>query len=174
MIVMVIFETVEGQTGKIVQHIADGMKGLGHSVQKVDTSDKCARASFEGEDKVILAAPVHERRHPKNFELFVTTSRDALNEHDTLMISVSLKAAFENGLDDAQDFLTEMEMRTGFSAVKQLLVAGAVRQGSYDYFASQILAHVVLDGQDPSLHKGDHEFTDWQVLDANLSAFLAL
>ncbi len=137
--VMVIFETVEGQTGKIVQHIAGGIEGLGHSVKKIDTANKRVQASFEGLDKVILAAPVHERRHPKTFEFFVATSRDALDEHDTLMISVSLKAAFEDGLEDAQDFLTEMKMRTGFSAMRQLLLAGAVRQGSYDYFASQIL-----------------------------------
>ncbi len=174
MIVMVIFETVEGQTGKIVGHIGDGIKSLGHSLVKVDTADKRVQASFAGIDKVILAAPVHERRHPKTFELFVATSRDALNEHDTLMISVSLKAAFADGLEDAQDFLTEMEMRTGFSAIKRLLVAGAVRQGSYDYFASQILQHVVLAGQDPKLRGGDHEFTDWQRLDAEVGTFLAL
>ena len=52
MIVMVIFETVEGQTGKIVQHIADDLERLGHSVKKVDTANKRAQASFEGIDKV--------------------------------------------------------------------------------------------------------------------------
>lgn len=122
---------------------------------------------------MILAAPVHERRHPRSFEVFVAAGRDALVARETLMLSVSLKAAFAGEMEDAEDFLTEMEGRTGFSATHKALVAGAVRQGSYDYYSSAILRHVVLAGHDAPLAKGDHEFTDWAALEATVTAFVS-
>lgn len=171
--VMIIFETIEGQTGRIVRFIEGQLEAKGHKIQRIDTAHKRVNVSFEGVDKVILAAPVHERRHPEAFEVFVSAARGALNAMDTLMLSVSLKAAFADGLEEAEDFLCEMEMRTKFSARDRLLVAGAVRQGSYDYFASQILQFVVLDGQDVNLADGDHEFTDWDAVGDCLDAFIS-
>ncbi|MGB7240568.1 MAG: flavodoxin domain-containing protein [Sulfitobacter sp.] len=172
--VLIIFETIEGQTGKIVDFVQTQVVAAGHVVERVNTSDRSAVVSYEGVDKIILAAPVHERRHPKAFEVFVLADRDRLKTHKTLMLSVSLKAAFESGIEEAAEFLTDMEMRTGFVATQSALVAGAVRQSSYDYFSTQILRHVVLRGQDAKFAQGDHEFTDWDALQADIAAFLDL
>lgn len=171
--VMIIFETIEGQTGRIVRFIESKLAAKGHTVQRVDTAHKRVQVSFEGVDKIILAAPVHERRHPASFEIFITAAAAALAKIDTLMLSVSLKAAFANGLEEAEDFLTELQMRTHFTAKRSALVAGAVRHGSYDYFAAQILQYVVLDGQDVNLANGDHEFTDWAALGESVDAFIS-
>ena len=54
-----------------------------------------------------------------------------------------------------------------------MLVAGAVRQQSYDYYETQILRHVILAGQDVELDHRDHEFTDWDALEGELKAFMA-
>jgi menaquinone-dependent protoporphyrinogen oxidase len=124
-------------------------------------------------NQVILAAPVHERRHPKNFEVAIGAAKQDLAKRPTLMISVSLKAAFPEGLEEAQDYLTEMQMRTEFEPTEALLVAGAVRTCGYDYFQSQIIRHVVLDGQDVELIDGVREFTDWDALATSVASFLA-
>ncbi len=171
--VLVIFETGEGQTRKIVDFIADQTRQAGHDVTVVDTSDKLAKLSFDSAEKVILAAPVHERRHPETFEVTVCASVQDLAERPTLMISVSLKAAFAEGLEDAQDYLTEMEMRTGFEPTKEALVAGAVRPDSYDYFQRQIVQYVALEGHEIELRDGLREFTDWDALSETVTSFLA-
>ena len=170
--VLIIFETIEGQTGKIVEFVQSQLQAAGHDVDRIDTSDKLSDVVGADVDRIILAAPVHERRHPKNFELFVMAEREALKARKTLMLSVSLKAAFEDGLEEAEDFLVEMEMRTGFVASHRVLVAGAVREASYDYFSSQIVRHVVLQGQDVQFVEGDHEFTDWDALRDSVAAFM--
>ncbi len=173
MTVLIFFATIEGQTGKIARFVADQARKAGHEVLLVDAADNTAEISFKGVDKVILAASVHERRHPSTFEVFLTAQRKALEAHDTLLLSVSLKAAFPEGLEEAQDYVTEMNMRTGFTPDTQALVAGAVRTGSYDYFASQVVRHVVLRGQDADVNAGDQEFTDWAALEATVAGFLA-
>lgn len=170
--VLIIFETIEGQTRRIVEFAEQQIRSAGHKVQLFNTADRLGSLSFKGIDKVVLAAPVHERRHPPGFEVFVSTSLDELKARETLLISVSLKAAFPESLDEAQDYLTEMKMRTGFEPSREVLVAGAVRASSYDYFESQIVQNVALDGRKVELVDGVREFTNWDALSADVDAFL--
>ncbi|GAA6207741.1 menaquinone-dependent protoporphyrinogen IX dehydrogenase [Cognatishimia sp. WU-CL00825] len=169
---LIIFETVEGQTRKIVDQVAQQIQEAGQSFQLFNTKDKFAPLTFEGVDKVILAAPVHERRHPKSFEVLVAANTAELKARKTLMISVSLKAAFPESLEEAQDYLTEMEMRTGFTPDQEVLAAGAVRSESYSYFESQIVQHVALAGHDVNLDDGVREFTDWAQLRTDVQSFM--
>ncbi|MFK7939126.1 MAG: flavodoxin domain-containing protein [Roseovarius sp.] len=171
MTILIIYSTIEGQTGKIVQAIHTNLQKAGHDVRIADAGNKTLELSFDGVDKVILAAPVHERRHPKPFELLVTADAAALKARQTLMVSVSLKAAFAETREEAQDFLDEMKLRTGLEPDAEMLVAGAVHPGYYDYYAEQILRHVILQGQDVDPHT-EHEFTDWQALEAGVTAFV--
>nr|WP_214650068.1 flavodoxin domain-containing protein [Palleronia pontilimi] len=167
-----IYETFEGQTGKIVARIAAQIRQAGHRVRLCNAA-QFAAPDFTGIDRVVLAAPVHERRHPPDFERLLSDHRDALSRLPTLLISVSLKAAFADGMDEAQDFLDEMLMRTRFRPGRALLVAGAVRSDAYDYYQRQIVQHVLLAGQDVDLSQGPVEFTDWDKLARDIAAFMA-
>ena len=169
---LVIFESFEGQTKKIAEFVAQTIRAAGHDVRLFNPEDRLRSVSFDGVERVALAAPVHERRHPNNFEVFVSSSLDELKARQTRLISVSLKAAFPEGLDEARDYLTEMEMRTGFQPDSAVLAAGAVRTGSYDYFESQVVRQVVLDGRNVELIDGVREFTDWEALGGQVAAFL--
>ncbi|MGB3280322.1 MAG: flavodoxin domain-containing protein [Pseudorhodobacter sp.] len=171
--VLIVFETVEGQTRKVVDFLAKQLRSAGHDLQLLNTEDRLRSLSFNGFDRAVLAAPVHERRHPKNFEAFVSANRSELKVRPTLLISVSLKAAFPEGLEEAQDYVTEMEMRTGFEPSREVLVAGAVRTSSYGYYERQIVQNVALAGHDIELTEGEREFTDWKALGSELEAFLA-
>jgi len=172
MTIAIVYETLEGQTGKIAAFAADKLRKAGHQVTMIDTSDRMIQATFDDVETVILAAPVHERRHPKNFEVFVGASRDDLTSKKTMMISVSLSAAFPEGLEEAQEYLTEMTMRTKFKPDVEVLAAGAVQPSGYDYFQEQVIRHAVLGDRYYDLEDGHHEFTDWTALETQLSAFL--
>ena len=87
-------------------------------------ADDPEQISFDGVDAVILAASVHQRRHPRNFEALLVAHKAELDKRRTLLLSVSLNAAFPEGLEEAQDYVDEMKMRTGFEPDDELLVAG--------------------------------------------------
>lgn len=169
---LIVFETVEGQTQKIAEFVKQQISAIGHEVQVFNTEDRLAPLTFKGIDKIILAAPVHERRHPKAFEVFVSASLDELKACQTMLISVSLKATFSEGKEEAQQYLTEMEMRTGFKPDSEVLAAGAVRTESYGYFETQIVKNVVLAGRDVDLVDGVREFTDWEELRTEVETFI--
>ena len=170
--VLIFFATVEGQTGKIARFAEREARRAGHDAVLADAADTATSAPFEGVDKVILAAPVHERRHPKAFEAFLASHRQELEKCATLLLSVSLNAAFPEGHEEAQEYLTEMKMRTGFAPDAEALVAGAVRTSHYDYFASQVVRHVLLRDRGYDPNSGEHEFTDWDALATTISEFL--
>lgn len=169
--VLIVFATVEDQTSKISRFAEDEIRKDGHEVTLANVDDP-GEISFEDMDAVILAAPVHERRHPRTFEAFLVGQRDELVRRRTLLLSVSLSAAFPEGLEDAHDYLNEMKMRTGLNPDSEILVAGAVRTCKYDFFASQIVKHVVLRGKHYDPKAEEHEFTDWETLSIEISQFL--
>jgi menaquinone-dependent protoporphyrinogen oxidase len=173
MTILVLYATCEGQTGKIARFVKRESRATGHEVTMADAMEPTAEIPIERADAVILAAPVHERRHPEPFEVLLRAERETLAKKRTLMLSVSLSAAFPEGREEAQDYLDEMKMRTGFTPDAEALVAGAVRTREYDFFASQLVRHVVLRGRPYDPSKGEHEFTDWTALHATLSAFFA-
>lgn len=169
--VLIIYATVEGQTSKIARFATEHVKELGHDVVLADADDP-TEIAFKNVDAVILAAPVHQRRHPKMFEALIEASKNALEQRRTLLMSVSLSAAFPEGLGEAGEYVTELKMRTGFTPDAEMLVAGAIRIGQYDYFATQVVRHVVLRDRDYDLGAGEHEFTDWQAVSSGISSFL--
>ncbi|HKL68675.1 flavodoxin domain-containing protein [Salibaculum sp.] len=173
MTVPILFQSLEGQTRKIADFAADQVREAGKTPRLIDMSDPMVEVPLDDAEKVILAAPVHERRHPQEFELFLTASKSDLERCKTLLLSVSMNAAFPEGRAEAQDYLTEMQMRTGFTPDASALVAGAVQTPKYDYFATQVIQHVVLKGKDFDAEAAEHEFTDWDALRSTLSAFLA-
>ncbi|MEP6065243.1 MAG: flavodoxin domain-containing protein [Paracoccaceae bacterium] len=172
MSLVIAFGTVEGQTDKIARFIENIVKDTDEDVQVIDTAHQTSTVNFEGVDTVILVASVHERRHPTRFEAFVTSEQKALALRRTLMISVSMSAAFPEGHEDAQSYLDEFKLRTDLDPDAEMLVAGAIRSREYDYYATQVLKHVVLRGRsfDPAVQ--EHEFTDWEGLGDGVSAFL--
>ena len=169
--VLILYATVEGQTAKIAEYVAEHIKKSEHDVMLANIDDP-TRIAFDGIDAVILAAPVHQQVHPRTFEAFLEASHDALAQRKTLLISVSLSAAFPEGLGEARRYITSLKTRTGFVPDVELTVAGAVRVGQYDYFATQFLQHVVLRGRDYDFSAGEHEFTDWEAVTGGVSDFL--
>lgn len=172
MTILIAYGTIEGQTKKVAKYVEDLIRKAGEEVILFDTSGTAKGPSLEGIDKVILAASVHERRHPKDFETFVYSHRNVLADKQTLLLSVSLKAAFDDGQQEARAYAEEMAMRTRLDPTQTHLVAGAIRSESYDFYASQVLQHVVLQGQALDTGVRDFEFTDWDALDVAVGAFL--
>lgn len=172
MATLIVYGTVEGHTRKIVDGVKAQLLDAGEEVILVDTSTRTEEMTFEGVDRVVLAASVHERRHPKTFEVFIASSRDDLNRRPTMFLSVSLKAAFEEGREEAQEYADEMKLRTGLTPTHELLVAGAIRSESYDFYAAQVLRHVVLAGHDIDPLARDHVFTDWDALRDGVARFM--
>ncbi|MFK7835303.1 MAG: flavodoxin domain-containing protein [Sulfitobacter sp.] len=165
---LIIYGTVEGQTGKIARFAADEIAKLGHEAVLIDANDS-KEISFDGVEAALLAGCLHQRRHPRTFEALLAAHAADLAPLKTLLLSVSINAAFPDGHEEAREYVTQMEMRTGFKADADLLVGGALRIGEYDYFALQVVRHVVMRDRPFDASKTEHEFTDWDAVAAQVA-----
>lgn len=171
--ILIVYASIEGHTRKVADHLAQKLGDAGNEVATFNAMDRTAEVSVQPFDKILLAASVHERRHPKPFEIFVSGKAEALAKKPTLLISVSMSAAFPEGAEEAMEYVEEMQMRTGFTPTETLCVAGAIKLAKYDYYALQVLRHVVLRNREFDPSQNEHEFTDWNELERRVEAFLA-
>jgi menaquinone-dependent protoporphyrinogen oxidase len=171
--ILLAYGTTEGQTRKIIKAAAAQISELGHRIELFDTSTTLGEVRVASFDKIIVAGSVHDQRHQSAVELFVTTHLDDLRAKQTLFISVSLAAAFEEGAEKAQDYVDEFIKNTAWRPHRSATMAGSVRHGEYGYFEEQILKHIVLKDRPVEELEGDHEYTDWNALAKVVEEFVA-
>ena len=172
--VLIAYGTTEGQTRKIVKTIAQQINARGHEVELLDTSARQIGLHPESFDKIIVAGSVHDQRHQEGVEIFALANITKLQSKPTMFLSVSLAAAFEEGLADAQGYVDSFIEKFGWHPEKTMLVAGAMRHGRFGYYKDQILEHVVLKNRILEDPKGDHEFTDWNFLAKAVDEFIGV
>ncbi len=170
--VLVAYASIEGQTRKISDFVAELLRMSGHTVIRIDTAQENAVFSFEDVERIILLASIHRQRHPPEFEKFVRSNREALRIRDTLLISVSLCAAFEEGRSEAAIYVADFNSRTGFTANHTALTGGALQFRKYKDYEAQVVRLIGLHLERYESMSCDREFTDWKALRKEVSAFL--
>ncbi|MDA4844284.1 flavodoxin domain-containing protein [Hoeflea poritis] len=167
---LLIYGTTEGQTRKIAEYCAERLKQAGHEVDIGDSRRRMLDLVIPSYDAVILAGSVHQQTHQETLLNFTVAHRKQLKELPTLLISVSLSIAFENGAEEARRYVDRFIEDTGFEPRAIALAAGALKYDQYDYYMNQIVEHVVLENRAPITE--DREFTDWDALGKELDAFV--
>jgi menaquinone-dependent protoporphyrinogen oxidase len=170
--ILVAYGTSEGQTRKIAEAVAGRVRDLGHEAYLFDTAGNPMDLHVETYEKIIVAGSVHQRRHQESVEVFVTAKLAELQKKPALFLSVSLSAAFAEGMTEARSYVDAFLTTTGWKPAQALLVAGALQYAEYDYFKEQVIEHVVLKGRKVEGSKGDCEFTDWISLTRAIDAFV--
>ena len=169
--ILVVYGTTEGQTRKIGESLAARLNEQGHQSVLRNSSNWQNDFGIETFDRVIVAGSVHAQKHQRQLEIFVMTNREKLQAVPTLFLSVSLSAAAEYGMGEAQAYIAAFLDYTDWQPTQTLPVAGALRYEEYDYFTEQIVQHVVLDGKEQEA--GDREYTDWDALFSAVDAFVS-
>jgi menaquinone-dependent protoporphyrinogen oxidase len=171
--VLVAFATTEGQTRKIVHESAIRIRDCGHKVQLYDTAT-FAELKPSDFNAVILAASIHHGYHQDSLIDFAIAHREQLKARPNAFISVSLSAVLEQEKAEAQRYVDEFVIATGWQPRKILKLGGALRLSTYDYFQEQIVKLVVLKRSCPETTQADHEFTDWRTLSQFVDEFLEM
>ena len=76
--ILITYGTIEGQTAKIAEVIADVIRDHGYEVETVDIRD-APELIPDGFDGVIVGSSIHMSRHDKRVVKFVRRNRDRLD-----------------------------------------------------------------------------------------------
>ena len=168
--ILLLYGTTEGQTRKIAGFCKEHLTEGGHSVEVRKSEQRSSDLEISEFDAVILAGSVHQKSHQESLENFAFAHCEQLEKLPTLLISVSLSIAFENGKEEAESYVRHFVENTGFKPGKVALVGGALKFEMYGYYMSHIIEHIVL--KDREKINEDREFTDWNALKSTLDEFV--
>ncbi|MCY6381198.1 flavodoxin domain-containing protein [Hoeflea prorocentri] len=167
--ILLVYGTTEGQTRKIAEFCSTRLTEAGHEVEMRDSRRRMVDLDMPSFDAVILAGSVHQKQHQETLQNFAVAHRKQLKAIPTMLLSVSLSIAFENGEAEAARYVDGFVEDTGLKPDFVELVAGALKFDQYDYFMNQIVEHIVLENREPITE--DREFTDWDALGKAVDAF---
>lgn len=170
---LVAYASSEGQTRKIARHVADRIADAGHGVElmRLDDAGGLDLGRFDG---AIMAASIHVGHYQRALGEFAADAAETLKGLPNLFLSVSLAAAGH----DAEDWraldriLEDMIEATGWTPGQTVQVAGAYKPSDYDIFRRFVMRRIVA-AKDPEADlDADHEYTDWDALDALIDDWL--
>jgi menaquinone-dependent protoporphyrinogen oxidase len=169
--ILVAYGSIEGHSQKIAHFLIDVLQTAKHEPTIFDCSSGHSLPFLNSFNKAILVGSIHRRRHPNFFEKFISKNKVALSRMPTLLISVSLCAAFAEGQSEALDYINEMGLRTDFSPDGILLVGGAIKFSKYHEYEAQVVKLIGLHLRKRDDVDNDRIFTDWIKLESDIKKF---
>lgn len=172
--VLVVYDTIEGQTRKIARRIADIATEAGHTAEVLETAS-ADRAALEGAGAVVMCAPVHGSCYPAPFMDLVRDWAPDLDARPSAMVSVSLAITGEEPelRAEGEGYPTRLLPPAGWTPKHIYHAAGALKYSEYDFFKRWIMRTIARRQGIASDGTADQEFTDWAALEAFVRDFLA-
>lgn len=173
--ILVAYGTTEGQSRKIAEFIADRLRIRGHRVDLVDTASPAAEQVQPVYQAAFLGGPVHYDRHPAALAHFIKTNLAWLQVLPTAFFSVGLAMTQPHAdeRENAKALVRAFLQETGLAPLTLRYVAGALKYTRYDFVKRLLMRSVQpqLAGADDTSR--DHEYTDWNEVEAFVDEFLA-
>ena len=172
--ILIAYDTTEGQTRKIAQHVADAIVRSGQEVQVIDIRRRSSGFTLDGHDSIVIGASIHMSKHSRQLSEFVRRHMACLNTVSSGFFSVSLSAAgSENERADASRFVEEFLVQTGWNPAIKATFAGGLLYREYGFLKRWMMKKIARDaGKDTDASK-NHEYTDWNAVDQFVGGFLA-
>jgi menaquinone-dependent protoporphyrinogen oxidase len=173
--ILILYGTTEGQTRKIVEFVAEQLRGYGDIVTLLDATGETSATDLRDYDAAILAASIHAGLYQSSVTHFARANHAWLNRIPSAFVSVSLSAAGDDpddrkGIADcAERFKTD----TGWTTTEVHHVAGAFRFAEYDFFKRWVMKLIAWE-KDVKVEPGkDLELTNWDALSSTIDAVRA-
>lgn len=159
---LLVYASRYGQTEKIAHRIAEvaGREGVECTVAPLT-----AAPPLHDFNDVIVAGSIYFGRHARRLLRWVQRNRHALEERHTAFVTVCGDAAL--GPELVEKFVRDSAWQPDVSTT----FAGAVRYSRYNWLVRAIMRRAALRSGRPT--NGDHEYTDWNAVDAFARSFVA-
>jgi menaquinone-dependent protoporphyrinogen oxidase len=173
--ILVAFATTEGQTRKVAEFIAERLRVRGHRVDLVDVAGARALDVTSAYQAAFLGGSVHQHHHQSALRHFAKSNRAWLQSLPLAFFSVSMAAAMGDmdSRTEARRRADEFIEDTGLAPLRTHCIAGALMYTRYDYFKRLVMRMIARQQGHSTDTANDHEYTDWDDVEAFVDDFLA-
>jgi menaquinone-dependent protoporphyrinogen oxidase len=172
--ILVLYATMEGQTGRIAERMAAELRAAGHRVEVVEGREGAELPSLAAYDALIVGASVHYGHHPACFGRALRKQLDALSSRPSAFFSVSLSADGPGAKRAAAWRYVKKFLRgIGWQPAQTAAFGGALRYSLYRGWKRFLVRLFVrVAGGDTDTTR-DYEYTDWRAVAEFAHAFAA-
>lgn len=172
--ILIAYDTTEGQTRKVAQHVADAIARSGREVELIDIRRPPTGFTVDEYDAIVIGASIHLGKHSRQLAQFVGRHIARLNAVPSGFFSVSLSAAgSEKERADASRFVDEFLSQSGWSPAIKATCAGGLRYREYNFLKRWMMKKIARSGGKDTDTSKNYEYTDWNAVDQFVSGFLA-
>lgn len=165
------YGSVEGQTARIAEYIAELIRSYGHEAEAEDLKHSGGTLPG-GQDGVIVAASVHMGKHESFVVDFVRKNLAELERLPSALISVSLAAHGDEHI--AATYVAEFEEQTKWHPSHVGIFSGALLYTRYNFLKRQLMKKIVKDKGSTDLDTSrDYVYTEWDGVKRFTEDFLA-
>lgn len=180
--VAVLYSTREGQTQRISEHVAAGLRGRGLDAAASNVRERDAGSDLDAYAAVVLAASVHAGRHEREMIELARTHRERLDGMPNAFLSVTLSEAGAErtgataeerarSTADVKKMIDRFVQDTGWHPKRIVPVAGALRYTRYNFLVRFVMKRIARAAGGSTDTSRDQEYTDWRALDDFVTAF---
>jgi menaquinone-dependent protoporphyrinogen oxidase len=161
--ILIVYGSLEGQTQKISEYIANILQNKGHQITTLSNKHLPADFQVDDYDAVIIGGAIHMGRFPNHIKKFIITHRDWLNETPGAFFTVCMgihskqPESREQAIHYGDDFLRQ----TGWYPALTETFAGAVKYTQYGFITRYIMKKITAREGGSTDTSRDHEYTDW-------------
>jgi menaquinone-dependent protoporphyrinogen oxidase len=159
--VLLLYSSTDGQTVKILKHIANELGEESHcQLQDLHQTKKVEWSRY---DRVLIGAAIrYGHFHPLLYR-FIHRNKDALGCHKVGFFCVNLTARTpEKSLPENSTYMQKFLQKSPWKPELQAVFAGALRYPSYRWFDRVMIQFIMrMTGGETDKTK-EIEYTDWQ------------
>jgi menaquinone-dependent protoporphyrinogen oxidase len=173
--ILIAYGTTDGHTRKVISHIAGRLREQGHEALAFDTAAVPRRFDASKIGVFILAGSVRWNRLQRSLVEFVLENASVLRHAPSVLIPVCFAAhsdseAAQRALGAVIDAFAK---KTGWTPDRVIPVSGALPYSQFGFFTRVLMKRLSGKYGYPSDTSVDHEFEEWDRLDAAVDSFVA-
>lgn len=164
--ILILYMTLEGQTTKIAERMADNLRKKGHKVATQPGEHLPTTFNPDLYDAAIIGGPIHMGHYPRRLKNFVTQYHGWLNEVPSAFFTVcmAIKSQLSASRKEAAAYSEKFIKETDWRPVLMATFAGAVKYTQYNFITRFIMKRIAKREGSSTDTSHDHEYTDWDAV----------
>lgn len=160
--ILVLYDSYDGQTGRIAERIRDVAARAGHQVALRRFEGLADADEILNHDAVVVGAAVRYGHHGRNIEKALRPYVVALGQRPNAFFSVCLSAGGPGAKpESARRYVEDFTRRTGWQPRESASFAGALTYSKYNPFIRFMMKLIVGMAGGETDASRDYEYTDW-------------
>ncbi|WP_455221676.1 menaquinone-dependent protoporphyrinogen IX dehydrogenase [Kaarinaea lacus] len=161
--ILILYASLEGQTQKIAERIAQELRNKGYQVTNQSAEHLPNNYNSDSFGAVIIGGSIHMGHYPKYLKKFVSSHADWLNSVTSAFFTVcmAIHSQQEKSRQEAITYGDNFIKQTGWQPALTTTFAGAVKYTQYNFITRFIMKRISRREGGSTDTSRDHEYTDW-------------